>query len=116
MLIHLTSSTSLAVSVTFMTVHLFSVLDDLVDISEYLLILDKEQIFSLGLVLGLSFITLEPIRSSRLFLDDMLAAWLQGKDSVSKRGGHTWQALVNGLRHQKVNQTEIASKIQKERC
>ena len=86
------------------------------DISEYLLVLNKEQIFSLGLVLGLSFTTLEPVRSSRLFLDEMLAAWLQGKDSVSKRGGHTWQALVSALRHPRLHQTEVAANIEKDRC
>lgn len=86
------------------------------DISEYLLALNREQIFSLGLVLGLSFTTLEPVRSSHLFLDEMLAAWLQGKDSVGRRGGHTWQALVSGLRHPRLNQTEMASRIEKDRC
>ena len=42
----------------------------------------------------------------------MLVAWLVGKDNVGKRGGHTWLALVRGLRHPKVNQTELASKIE----
>ena len=59
---------------------------------------------------------MDPIKGSETFLDDMLALWLQGKDKVPSKGGHTWRALVNALRHPKVNQTEIASKIEQEKC
>ena len=78
--------------------------------------LNQDQIFGLGLVLGLSVATLNRIKDSPLFLDDMLTAWLMGKDMVRKRGGHSWRALVNGLRHRRVNQTEIACKIEQEMC
>lgn len=90
-------------------------MDDLVDVSTYLLTLQKEQIFSLGLVLGLQITSLNPIRDSFMFLDEMLAAWLQGKDRVNQKGGHTWESLVWGLKHPKVNQTEIAEKIESEK-
>ena len=91
-------------------------MDDLLDVSTYLLVLSKDQISSLGLALGLSITTLQRIRDSYTFLDDMLAAWLMGKDKVGEKGGHTWQSLVEGLRHPRLNQTEIANKIVKERC
>ena len=90
-------------------------MDDLVDVSTYLLVLKREQVFSLGLVLGLSIMSLNPIRDSFMFLDEMLAAWLQGKDRVNQLGGHTWESLVRGLRHPRLNQTEIADKIESEK-
>jgi len=89
--------------------------DDLVEVSTYLLVLTREQIFSLGLVLGLSITSLNPIRDSFTFLDEMLAAWLQGKDKVNQLGGHTWESLVKGLRHPRLSQTEIADKIESEK-
>ncbi len=91
-------------------------LEDLIDVSTYLLTLNPDQVFGLGLALGLLVTTLNPIKSSPTFLDDVLTAWLLGKDTVRRRGGHTWQALVNGLRHGRVNQTEIASRVERERC
>ena len=42
----------------------------------------------------------------------MLTAWLQGKDDVNNKGGHTWSSLVNALRHTSVTQNEIADKIE----
>ena len=42
----------------------------------------------------------------------MLTAWLQGKDDVNSKGGHTWRALVNALRHTSVTQNETADKIE----
>ena len=76
----------------------------------------REQIFRLGLVLGLRIPTLDSMRDSPTFLDDMLVAWLQGQDNVDRRGGHTWRALVKGLRHPSVAQNETADRIQSERC
>ena len=95
---------------------LFTSVDDLVDVSTCLLTLSREHIFSLGLVLGLSITTLQPIRDSFAFLQEMLSARLVGKDNVGGRGGHTWLALVRGLRHPMVNQTELADRIELERC
>ena len=89
----------------------------LVDVSEYLMHLNKDQIFQLALVLGLHAVpTLDKIRDTPNFLNDMLAAWLRGQDDVNKRGGHTWGALVKALRHASVTQNEIADKIQREKC
>lgn len=91
-------------------------LDELIDVSTYLLAFNPDQVFGLGLALGLSVTTLNPIKNSPTFLDDMLTAWLMGRDAVRKRGGHTWPALVSGLRHARVNQTEIANRVEQERC
>lgn len=46
----------------------------------------------------------------------MLTEWLQGKDDVLTRGGHTWRTLVNALRDPQMNQNEIADKIEGEKC
>ena len=90
---------------------------ELIDVGEYLLSLKKDQIFRLGLVLGLCAVpTLDNIKDSQTFLYDMLTAWLQGQDDVGRRGGHTWRALVKGLRHPSVAQNETADKIHKEKC
>jgi len=79
--------------------------------------LKKDQIFRLGLVLGLYAVpTLDNIKDSPTFLYDMLTAWLQGQDDVGKRGGHTWESLVKGLRHPSVAQNETADKIHREKC
>ena len=98
----------------------------MLDISGYLHLLNRDQIFQLGLVLGLSAVpTLDNMRYTATFLSDMLAdtsnflydmltAWLRGQDDVNKRGGHTWEALVKALRYQSVAQNEIADKIQRE--
>ena len=85
----------------------------MVDVSGYLNVFSKDQIFQLGLVLGLSAVpTLDNMRYTATFLPDMLAAWLRGQDNVNKRGGHTWKAL----RHSLVAQNEIADRIQREKC
>ena len=92
-------------------------IDDLIDIGDYLVNLKKDQIFRLGLVLGLRAVpTLDVMKDSPTFLYDMLTAWLQGQDNVGRRGGHTWGALVKGLRHPSVSQNETADKIQSEKC
>ena len=87
------------------------------DISNYLVNLKKEQIFRLGLVLGLRAVpTLDTMKDTPMFLYDMLMSWLQGQDGVSRRGGHTWGSLVEGLRHPSVAQSEIADNIQRDKC
>ena len=86
------------------------------EVSEYLNLLNRDQIFKLGLVLGLRAVpTLDNMRHTSTFLYDMLAAWLQGQDDVNKRGGHTWRALEKALRHPSMNQNETANKIEREK-
>ena len=89
----------------------------MVDVSGYLNHLTRDQIYQLGLVLGLYVVpTLGNVRVSTTFLSDMLTAWLQGKDGVNSKGGHTWTALVNALRDRSVTQNETADKIETEKC
>ena len=73
--------------------------------------------FNLGLVLGLTFLTLEHIKSSSSFLNEMLAAWLQERDQVGKApfGSPSWMTLVNALGHPRITQTGIADRIACER-
>lgn len=85
------------------------------DVRDYLILLKRDQIFNLGLALGLHAVpTLDNLRYTQTFLPDMLASWLQGMDDVNKKGGHTWRALVNALK--KVYQPEIADKVQRAKC
>ena len=82
------------------------------EITDYLLRLDKPSIYHLGMVLGLSHHRMKEIKDSETFLDDMIAAWLQKVDQVEVP---TWQRLVKALRHRRVGQTGIASEIEKDK-
>lgn len=83
--------------------------------SNYLCTLSEDQIFTLGLALGLESRTMAPFRNSPLFLDEVVLRWLQGKDQVMKRGGHSWSSLVKALREPRVQQYGIAAKIATEK-
>jgi len=89
--------------------------DDLLDITDYLMELSKTEVYNLGLVLGLSKHRVEDVMDSRSFLDEVITAWLQKVDLVKKRGAPTWQRLVEALRHQRIGQSDIADKIEKDR-
>ena len=89
--------------------------EDLLDVTDYLLGLDKSSIYQLGLVLGLSNRRLKGMKGSDTVLEDTLEAWLQKVDQVNKRGVPTWERLVEALRHERVGQTGIASKIETEK-
>ena len=89
--------------------------EDLLDVTGYLFRLDKTHIYNLGLVLGLSQHRVKGMKDSETFLDDMIAAWLQKVDQVQKRGVPTWQRLVEALKHDRVGQIGIASKIETEK-
>ena len=52
------------------------------------------------------------MRDSDTFRDDMVDAWLQKEDQVLKRGMPTWEILVKALRDRKVNQIEVAERIE----
>ena len=82
------------------------------EITDYLLRLDKPSIYHLGVVLGLSHHRMKEIKDSETFLDDMIAAWLQKVDQV---GVPTWQRLVKALRHRRVGQTGTANEIEKDK-
>ena len=53
--------------------------------------------------------------SSETFRDDMIAAWLQKEDRVTKRGVPTWETLVKALRDRRVNQTGLTDRIEAEK-
>ena len=89
--------------------------DDLLDVTDYLFGLDKTHVYHLGLVLGLSHHRVKEMEGSKTFLDDMIVAWLQKVDQVQKRGVPTWQRLVEALKHDRVRQIGIASKIETEK-
>ncbi len=89
---------------------------DAYEVSNYLALLEESQIYTLGLAVGLDGKTLAPFRKSPTFLDEMITRWLQGKDQVVKRGGHTWNALVKALREPRVQQNQTADKIEDAEC
>ena len=56
--------------------------NDHLEITDYLLSLNKDQIFNLGLVLGLDYRKLSAMEDSKRFLDDVIIAWLRREDQV----------------------------------
>ena len=95
---------------------LATAIDDLVDVTEYLLDLGTTHIYNLGLTLGLNQPHVSNMRNSPTsFRDDVIAAWLQREDQVTRRGVPTWRTLVRALRDRRVNQIGVADKIAAER-
>ena len=86
-------------------------INDLVDVTKYLVNLGQTNIYYLGLTLGLNHPHLKNMESSNTFKEDMIAAWLQKEDQVTKRGLPTWETLVNALRDDQVKQNGVADKI-----
>ena len=87
-------------------------IDDLAQVTDYLLNLQNITIYNLGLTLGLHHPHLKEMKTSETFRDDMIAAWLQKEDQVLKKGIPTWKTLVKALRDPRVNQTGIANQIE----
>ena len=96
--------------------HAHAAIGDLDDITNYLLDLKNTDIYNLGITLGLYHPRLKDMKSSETFRDDMIAAWLQREDQVAKRGVLTWETLVKALRHPRVNQAGVATKIETKKC
>ena len=96
---------------TCYTLYIHAAIDDLIEVADYLLDLDRTDIHNLGLTLGLSHHHLKSMRDSATFRDDMIAAWLVKEDQVLKRGVPTWETLVKALRDRRVNQIGVAEKI-----
>ena len=97
------------------TSFLFTALDDLIDVTNYLLDLGTTHIYNLGLTFGLNQPHVRSMRDSPSFRDDVIAAWLQREDQVTRRGVPTWRTLVRALRDRRVNQTGVADTIAAER-
>ena len=87
---------------------------DLVEITDYLLDMEKAQIYNLGLVLGIRHSKLKTMMDSATFCEDVIAAWLRKEDQVSEKGGPSWTVLVDALKQRRVGQTGIANKIAKD--
>ena len=93
-----------------------AVIDDLDEITDYLLHLGQDDIYYLGLAFGLNHLHLKKMREdSGTFREDVIVAWLQKEDQVLTKGKPTWETLVKALRRPKVNKTEVAMKIEKEK-
>ena len=91
---------------------LYTGIDDLLDVKIALKNLTDWQ--SLGLALGLVYSTLKKIDEDQRGKTDkcvmeMLAAWLQQQDNVSKKGVPSWWMLRTALR--KIDENELADKI-----
>jgi len=50
--------------------------EDFLEITEYLIALEKTDVYNLGLVLGLSQHKVKAMKDTDTFLDDVIAAWL----------------------------------------
>ena len=86
--------------------------DDILDVKRYLLNLGHTDIHYLGLTLGLNHLHLKKMREdSDTFKEDMIAAWLQKEDQVTRRGLPTWETLVKALRDDQVKQNGVADNI-----
>ena len=89
--------------------------EDLVDITNYLLPLEKTHIYNLGLVLGISQRKTKAMMDSSTFLDDVITAWLRREDQVKKKGEPSWTVLVKALEHPRVGQCGISQNVRKEK-
>lgn len=83
------------------------------NITDYLLELEKTHIYNLGMVLGLKQTKVKALKDSDTFLDDVIAAWLRKEDQVKEKP--SWTVLIKALRHQRLEQRGIADKIALER-
>ena len=98
-------------------ISLFSIPDDgdIMEITDYLINLDKTQVYHLGIVLGLSQRKVKAMEDSKTFLDDVIASWIRKEDYVERRGLPTWETLVRALRHPRIGQTGLANDISKDK-
>ena len=95
---------------------LSSTLDDLADVTEFLLDMERIQIYHLGVVLGLRQNKVEDWRTTPdiPILDKVIAAWLRKEDKVTEKGEPSWTVLIKALKHPRVGQTGIANNIAKQ--
>ena len=81
------------------------------EVTDYLLVLDKKDIYNLGFVLGLSHDRVKYLRDSETFLDEVINAWLLGVDQVTEQGAPSWTNLVKALQHKRLGHNGIAKNI-----
>ena len=97
---------------TCYTLYIHAAIDDHLEVTDYLLDFGQTDIHNLGLALGLYHPHLKSMSNPHTFREDVIAAWLQKEDQVTKRGVPTWETLAKALRHPRVNQTGVAEKIE----
>ena len=93
----------------------YPAIKDLLEVTNYMLDLQQNDMYNLGIVLGLNQPRLKDMKASDTFRDDVIAAWLRREDQVNERGVPTWKTLVTALRHPRVNQNGVADKVAKEK-
>lgn len=85
-------------------------------VTDYLTRLNKEQIYNLGLVLGLDFHHIvdwnDNCGSNSRFLDTVIMSWLEKKDKVRDV---SWKSLIKALQNDRLGQNGIAERIATER-
>ena len=85
------------------------------DITDYLLNMERKYIYNLGLVLGLTQTRVKAMKDSDTFLEDVITAWLRKEDNVKEKGEPSWTVLIRALKHRRVGQTGIAYCIEKDK-
>ena len=89
--------------------------EDLTDITDYLLSLEKIHVYNLGLVLGISQHKTKAMMDSSTFVGNVITAWLRREDQVKKKGEPSWAVLVRALEHPRVGQCRISQIIRKDK-
>jgi len=89
--------------------------EDLLEITDYLIGMEKAQIYGLGVALGLRQNKVKAMKDSDTCLDDVIAAWLRKEDNVKKIGEPSWTVLIGALKNRRVGQIGIADEIAKEK-
>ena len=85
---------------------------DIFEISGYLHKLDRTNFFRLGLCLGLRHSSIEDMKHSETYREDIIAAWLRRQDDVDQKTGiPTWRTLVKALENPQIGQVGIARTI-----
>jgi len=101
-----------------MPTQFYTELKDMVTVRGYLFDLDKEEIHTLCLILGLHHSTLSNKyegSSKANYLDNVLTAWFRMQDDVEEKGVPSWATLATALEDEQLRQNGIASKIRKEK-
>ena len=93
----------------------FPAINDLLDVTDYLVELGDVDIYDLGLTLGLNQLHLQNLKASPTFRNEVIAAWLLKEDQVTERGAPTWMTLVKALRSRRLSKTGVADKIATEK-
>ena len=88
-------------------------IDDIIEVSRYLICLRKEELKLLGQILGLSYTTVTNHIDSSLavYRSSIVEAWLLKQDKVSEKGGPSWSTLEAALRDELLGHNGIADNI-----